>query len=1095
MGLWGFVGHAACTSLGVWRYNLVQLLLTNNALPASLNPRLNSPSIPIGSMSSRYRLRRPGQSLGVSLFARLADFLASLSLAVVLIFTLAATLAFATFVEARYGTPSVQFFVYQTWWFDALLVLLALNIFFAAAVRYPWKRYQTGFVITHIGLLTLIGGAALSRIYGIDSQVIVFEDQTSKWAWGDNHKIRFRELSDSQSINSATAAPSKKEERITFRGGPISWHDYVDKFTFSAFDKSAKTTWQKKVGQSIVQGLSGMLFRLPMRHKAGDVLFSRDDVQVKVADYYSHSSMEGPLQIRVGGAILKRTVVNESDGTSKEIEEPATWSDVPSLYTTAISDKKSYPLGIGEKQFVGGGYFTLTLASNNAQVKAFMESAPREPIGPNGNVVLHAQGKRLEFSVAEKLGKGKFPIEGMDYEIELVEYFPVAVPKLNAKQEVQIEGQPGASSPDSPAVTLSVWKSGSRVGKLYLLSESPELNVYDFENGVFGALWVDQSKRSREERMQLQISSRIEILRSPDQKLFYRYWNLQNVAAVGELPTKGNETEAVNAFKMPFAQLKMYVSRYTPCDGPGKIAVPVEFRRDLPIAQSRPAVQLEILAKQGDGKIVSTKKWLRAASPDDPTVLRQEDRLLVEGGKRKYELTMMLDAIDIGFRVRLDKFERKLDPGTSQASHFSSTVDLIDRDHFHEIRYVDPKSLWPTGIRLDEGCEPGAAIAVDSLRGDIFMSDAKQRVIWQIRGVTGGSEGEKGISELTTQVGGDVLAMSVDAKARKLYWLEAAVPAGKSQGLQRHTSLMSVDLSGKDVVRVHTFSATPSLMAFHESSQQAFFVDQQSGQLTSLNLKTMKIAVLGGDLEGVTGLAAGGREEDPAIYVINSRAGEVARFENDGLKTVVRLDDDQTPISLATAPNADALLVGVSIRTSKAANSNKPPPQRDPDAVLRVDLKSKNITKVAQSRVYAPSAISVDAQTGRIYWIQAASMGENMWITMNAPIDVDDPHSGRSYRLFQESYNGPWLPGSPEFDEIVPASADKDELYMSVLSVNYDPGRGVRSAGCVLVIIGVAVMFFMRAYFFTPRARPNSSISIRSSLGPIPATAGMVEAR
>ena len=663
--------------------------------------------------------------------------------------------------------------------------------------------------------------------------------------------------------------------------------------------------------------------------------------------------------------------------------------------------------------------------------------------------------------------------------------FPFGVPKLNAKKEVQIDGQTGATSPDNPATTLRIWKAGKEVGKLDLLAEASELNVYDYENGVFGAFWFDQSKRTREERAQLQISSRIEILRSPDQKLFYRYWNLQSVPSVGELPTQGSEAEAINAFKMPFAQLKMYVSRYTPCDGPGKIAVPVEFRRDLPIAQSRPAVQLKIIAKKSAGKVTITEKWLRAASPDDPTILRPEDRLIVEGGKRKYELTMMLDAIDIGFRVRLDKFERKLDPGTSQASHFSSTVDLLDREHSKEIRYVDANSIWPTQLKLDEGCEPGAALAVDSLRGDIFLPDAKQRVIWQIRGMAGGSADEKGLSELTKQVGGDVIAMCVASKGRKLYWVETASPAEKftkSANPQGGAALMSCDLGGGGVERVHQFTSTPSYFALHEESQLAYFIDSASGELFSLDLKEKKTTVLGRKFEDAAGLVVGGREKNPSIYVVSSKSGEVARFEGDKLETILRVNDDQTPLSLAMSPSGDALLIGVSIHTSKAANSNKPPPQRNPDAIIRVDLKTKNASVAAQSRVYSPSAIATDSQSGRTYWVQSASIGENMWITMNAPIDVDDPHSGRSYRLFQESYNGPWLPGTPEFDEIVPASADKDELYMSVLSVNYDPGRGVRSAGCVFIIIGVAVMFFMRAYFFTPRSRPNSSVSIRPSL-------------
>ena len=46
---------------------------------------------------------------------------------------------------------------------------------------------------------------------------------------------------------------------------------------------------------------------------------------------------------------------------------------------------------------------------------------------------------------------------------------------------------------------------------------------------------------------------------------------------------------------------------------------------------------------------------------------------------------MPTESIDIGFRIRLKDFERKLDPGTSQASHYSSWVDFVDLKNTQEI--------------------------------------------------------------------------------------------------------------------------------------------------------------------------------------------------------------------------------------------------------------------------------------------------------------------------------------------------------------------------------------------------------------------------
>ncbi len=47
---------------------------------------------------------------------------------------------------------------------------------------------------------------------------------------------------------------------------------------------------------------------------------------------------------------------------------------------------------------------------------------------------------------------------------------------------------------------------------------------------------------------------------------------------------------------------------------------------------------------------------------------------------------------------------------------------------------------------------------------------------------------------------------------------------------------------------------------------------------------------------------------------------------------------------------------------------------------------------------------------------------ENVLITLNAPVDFADPLTGRTYRLFQSGFDGPWLPGDPEFDRLVAAT-------------------------------------------------------------------------
>ena len=133
------------------------------------------------------RFSSPDQPWFVRTVLRCYEFLASLQLAVVLISLLAIVLGVGTFVESGFGTEAVKFGVWNTWWFTLLNALLAVSIFSAAAIRYPWKRHQTGFVITHIGLLVLLAGCLMSQRGGIDAQIPLIEGDRGRLAYEDSH--------------------------------------------------------------------------------------------------------------------------------------------------------------------------------------------------------------------------------------------------------------------------------------------------------------------------------------------------------------------------------------------------------------------------------------------------------------------------------------------------------------------------------------------------------------------------------------------------------------------------------------------------------------------------------------------------------------------------------------------------------------------------------------------------------------------------------------------------------------------------------------------------------------------------------------------
>lgn len=102
---------------------------------------------------------------------RVIKLLSSLKLAVIVILSIAGLTAWGTFVEAEYDAEAAAKIVYHSVWMYLVLGLLAVNLLAVMADRWPWKKQHTGFVIAHIGILTLLSGALVTKIYGVDGSI------------------------------------------------------------------------------------------------------------------------------------------------------------------------------------------------------------------------------------------------------------------------------------------------------------------------------------------------------------------------------------------------------------------------------------------------------------------------------------------------------------------------------------------------------------------------------------------------------------------------------------------------------------------------------------------------------------------------------------------------------------------------------------------------------------------------------------------------------------------------------------------------------------------------------------------------------------
>ncbi len=88
---------------------------------------------------------------------------------------------------------------------------------------------------------------------------------------------------------------------------------------------------------------------------------------------------------------------------------------------------------------------------------------------------------------------------------------------------------------------------------------------------------------------------------------------------------------------------------------------------------------------------------------------------------------------------------------------------------------------------------------------------------------------------------------------------------------------------------------------------------------------------------------------------------------------------------------------------------------------------------------------------------------------MNRPLTVTDPRTGHTYRIYQEAFRGPFRPGDMLFERVVQGKEPREHLYLSWLTLNYDPGRGPKYLGAFLIVIGIAVEFLPEGIFLASR--------------------------
>jgi hypothetical protein len=163
----------------------------------------------------------------IGIFYRLFEILSSLELAVCLILTLAVVLATGTIYESKFGAAVASREVYRSFWMQILLWLFMMNLAAVAMSRLPWKRSHIGFLVTHLGIITLLLGSWITQRRGVDGTLALSAGESGRAARVDENMLYvFRveagkayDLVLNQSLDLDPRRPMTKPQEFSFEDG------------------------------------------------------------------------------------------------------------------------------------------------------------------------------------------------------------------------------------------------------------------------------------------------------------------------------------------------------------------------------------------------------------------------------------------------------------------------------------------------------------------------------------------------------------------------------------------------------------------------------------------------------------------------------------------------------------------------------------------------------------------------------------------------------------------------------------------------------------------------------------------------------------
>jgi hypothetical protein len=369
------------------------------------------------------------------------EFFASLKLAVVLLAVIIVAAIAGTLYESSFDAKVSRAYVYGAPWFNLWLVLLGANLACSALSRWPWRKHHLAFLITHLGIITLLIGSLIGRIWGIEGTITLFKGEPpTNRLLVDERQLRVHDVDGivkgypAEFLHHPPTPEHPRDLGLLASGARLKIIDYAPTIEAKLNPKPLNDGGAPALHFAIATAMMN-------QHLDGWLL--ADDPQ------------NGNFSMGLANIELKRGTAAEAGRGDSTNRPPSSAITSKSMSEEVDLEESIFAFSKAPEEQIGrvrkGG-------STGAKVRL-----ERPQNGNKGRVLISLGEKETSFDVAENLGRDA-AIAGTPFTLKIDDYWP----------DFRIEnGKPSSLSdqPNNPAVLVTIRGKG-------LPTSEPETNPH-----------------------------------------------------------------------------------------------------------------------------------------------------------------------------------------------------------------------------------------------------------------------------------------------------------------------------------------------------------------------------------------------------------------------------------------------------------------------------------------------------------------------------------------------------------------------------------------------------------------------------------------